>query len=39
MGVMEEIKENAGGDERVMNGLMSLIKLMPGGGKDYGISP
>ena len=37
MGVMEEIKENAGGDERVMNGLRSLIKLMPGGGKDYDL--
>merc|ERR1719153_263550 len=35
MGVMEDIKENAGGDERVMNGLRSLIKLMPGGGNDY----
>merc|ERR1719348_2573247 len=35
MEVMEDIKENAGGDKRVMNGLRCLIKLMPGGGKDY----
>merc|ERR1719153_389524 len=38
MGVMEDIKENVGGDERVMNGLRSLIKLMPGGGNDYELN-
>ena len=35
MGVMEEIEEIVGGEERVIDGLKSLIKLMPGGGKDY----
>jgi len=35
MGVMEEIVDIVGGEERVIDGLKSLIKLMPGGGKDY----
>merc|ERR1712055_775812 len=35
MGVMEEIEKIVGGEERVIGGLKSLIKLMPGGGKDY----
>ena len=35
MGIMEEIGGIVGGDRRVISGLKSLIKLMPGGGKDY----
>merc|ERR1739844_313769 len=35
MGVMEHIQEIVGGDKRVTDGLKSLIKLMPDGGKDY----
>merc|ERR1712002_223743 len=35
MGVMEEIRGIVGGEKKVVSGLESLKKLMPGGGKDY----